>query len=160
MGSARLDRLELVVRRLADRILGEELTFDAIAEAEASEQGVAFVPPPAASQVSDECLASLEERISALESRPLPVPQQSQDVSPLLEAIANVSGRIAALEKIEFPPDLSAELEKLKAQVMEQERVIQALLQASEDSRAKLDKNERTITFIMREGQAADRKAG
>lgn len=70
----RIDRLELVVRNLADRILGEEYTFDAIAEQEAAEQGVAYVPPPAA-------------------------PAPPLDLGPILDAIENISGRIAALEQ-------------------------------------------------------------
>jgi hypothetical protein len=67
----RLDRLELVVRSLADRVLGEEYTFDAIAEQEAAEQGVAFTPPATAVPAFDPApilaeLAALQDRVTSL----------------------------------------------------------------------------------------------
>lgn len=67
----RLDRLELVVRSLADRVLGEEYTFDAIAEQEAAEQGVAFTPSAPAVPAFDPApilaeLAVLQDRVTSL----------------------------------------------------------------------------------------------
>lgn len=118
---SRLDRLELVVRHLTDRVLGEDYTFDAIAEQEAAEQGVTYTPPaPAVPDVS-EALAPLIERLAALELRP--VSQDAPDLSPILEAISDLSQRIAALEQ-------DTRLETIGKHLITQERYIQEIIQA------------------------------
>lgn len=133
--SPRLDRLELVVRNLAKRILGEDVTFDQIAEKEAEAQGVVYVPPAAAAPAPD--LEPVLARLTALEERPAPVPPDPIDVSPLLEAIAHMSKRIA-----------------------DQERILQAMLQDAANTG-------RLVEFILQEGKIYDadrvaevRKAG
>jgi len=107
---SRLDRLELVVRNLADRVLGEKYTFDAIAEQEAAEQGVAFVPPVE-----------------------VPAPQPGLDLSPILEAIENLSQRVAAVEQRDFlamKAEIDGALSALAGHMMQQEAVIQEIIQA------------------------------
>ncbi|WBT40177.1 hypothetical protein [Hyphomicrobium sp. DMF-1] len=97
----RLDRLELVVRSLADRVLGEEYTFDAIAEQEAAEQGVSFSPP-----------AVDKEGIVADVLARLPAPQ-AFDATAILAEISAVQQRLSALSKL----------------VMDHEKDLQAILQ-------------------------------
>jgi 16S rRNA A1518/A1519 N6-dimethyltransferase RsmA/KsgA/DIM1 with predicted DNA glycosylase/AP lyase activity len=127
---SRLDRLELVVRNLADRILGEKITFDQIAEKEAEAQGVVYVPPAAAAPAPD--LEPLLARLTALEERPAPVPV----------------------------PDLEQKVSALTKHVIDQERILQAMLQDASNTG-------RLVEFILKEGKIYDadrvaevRKAG
>lgn len=160
---SRLDRLELVVKHLSDRILGEEITFDQIAEKEAAEQGVVYVPPPPQAPAPD--LDPLLERISALESRPAPVPTEFPDLAPVLDAISHLSGRIADLEARPVAitmepdariPDLEAKIATLAKHLIEQETAMQRVMQAA-------DNLERWVNFILDNGLGKDgelKKAG
>jgi hypothetical protein len=144
-----IEELKLVVRHLAGRILGEEITFAAIAEQEAAEQGVAYMPPPAvdANQISaidarvneivagaiaasafdpapiQAAIGDLAGRIDAIELRPA----ERVDISPVLDGLANLAERVAALEQpvppldldtraVSVPKDLLDRIDKLEAQ--------------------------------------------
>lgn len=145
---SRLDRLELVVARLAKRILGEDVTFDQIAEKEAEAQGVVYVPPAAAAPAPD--LEPVLARLTALEERPAPVPPDPIDVSPLLEAIAHMSKRIADLEARPVAvPDLEQKVSALTKHVIDQERILQAMLQDASNTG-------RLVEFILKEGKIYD----
>jgi len=159
---SRVDRLELVVSQLAKRILGEDVTFDQIAEKEAAAQGVAYVPPTAAPAPD---LDPLLDRIAALEQRPASVPPAFPDLTPVLEAISHLSKRIADLEarpvSITMEPDeripeLEAKCATLAKHLIEQEASMQRVMQAASD----LD---RWVNFILDNGLGKDgelRKAG
>jgi chromosome segregation ATPase len=177
----RIDRLELVVRNLADRVLGEEYTFDAIAEQEAAEQGVAYVPVAQAPAVPDvsEALAPLAERLAALESARAPVASELPDLSPILEAITHLADRVAAVEQnapsVEpsaFDPEplvlhiaaLQDRHAALSKQVMAIETYLQEILQHVEDHAQKLAAHRQELdvieTFPAFETEGAKRKAG
>jgi hypothetical protein len=175
----RIDRLELVVRNLADRVLGEEYTFDAIAEQEAAEQGVAYVPvaqAPATPDVS-EALAPIVERLAALESAP--VASELPDLSPILDAITHLADRVAAVELSPqsaepqaFDPEplvlhiaaLQDRHAALAKQVMAIETYLQEILQHVEDHAQKLAAHRQELdvieTFPAFETEGAKRKAG
>jgi hypothetical protein len=133
----RLDRLELVVRNLADRILGEEITFDAIAEQEAAEQGVAYVAPPQEPATDTSALSAIEARLADIEARALVASPPDLPQASL---------------------DLRARVEALERRYLEVMQIVQALLQAKADS-------DQTLDFILDNGIALDgtrslRKAG
>jgi predicted ribosome quality control (RQC) complex YloA/Tae2 family protein len=97
---SRLDRLELVVRNLADRILGEEITFDAIAEQEAAEQGVAYVPPAALAPTEqtgdiEKQLAELRDKIAAFDRRYI---EQEKVIQTLITAADALLQRLQTAE--------------------------------------------------------------
>lgn len=172
----RIDRLELVVRSLADRILGEEITFDAIAEQEAAEQGVAYVAPsaPAAEPVDVapvlEAIESLSERVAALEQRP----GEQVDITPVLDGLANLSERIAVLEQVSIqegsapvagemfdPAPLHAEIEALQsklstkdAQHIKQERLLQTMAQVVDDLQSRVGVIEQIDITLLDERKA------
>lgn len=122
----RLERLELVVRNLADRILGEEYTFDAIAEQEAAEQGVAYVAPEPTAQ--------------------------ALDLSPIFEAIEDLSRRIAMLESrpvAQKTPGVDlAPIDGLTQRVLDLETETQRILQRQEDDRATLNAHRNELDVI------------
>lgn len=135
----RIERLELALQHLSERILGEGITLDAIAEREADEQGVVYTPPPA--QPAPD-LEPLIERIAALESRPAPVPQEFPDLTPVLEAISHLAKRVSDLESrpvnitMELDPripDLEAKCATLARHLIEQETAMQKVMQAASD---------------------------
>lgn len=158
---SRVDRLELVVAKLAKRILGEDLTFDQIAEKEAAEQGVSYTPPASVAPAPEvsEIVAKVLENLAAA---PAPSPP---DVSPLLDAISHLANRVADLEgrpvNITMEPDprvpdLEAKVATLARHLIEQEAAMQRLLQSASD----LD---RWVNFILDNGIGKDgvlRKAG
>lgn len=133
----RIARLELVVRTLADRILGEEVTFDAIAEQEAAEHGVPYVAPAAEPVDMTPVLDALSGRIAALEQRPVeqvqvpvqaniePVPCQCEtfDPAPFVEEIRKLQSALSAKD----------------AQLVKQERFLQVLAQSVDDANEKLE---------------------
>lgn len=104
---SRIARLELVVRNLADRILGETITFDEIAEQEAAEQGVAYTPPAAQAQgIDPDVLALIEERLKESPSQPV-VPTAELD---------ELRERLSAFDR----------------RYVQQEQIIQTLIQAAD----------------------------
>jgi uncharacterized membrane protein YccC len=113
----RIERLELAVQHLSERVLGEGVRFEEIAEQEAQEQGVAYTPPPAAPD-----LEPLLERVAALEQRPIPVPPEfpaippAYDDAPLRAEIEALRGALAAADR----------------RHVEQERALQTVIQAAD----------------------------
>jgi chromosome segregation ATPase len=119
---SRIDRLELVVRNLADRILGEQITFDQIAEQEAAEQGVAYTPPaPQVQNTDPEVLSAIEEKLREIADSYAPT-----DTAPLHAEIANLRDRVSAAD----------------ARHIEQERNVQLVIQAASELLARLEKAE------------------
>jgi hypothetical protein len=145
----RIARLELVVRTLADRILGEEVTFDAIAEQEAAEHGVPYVAPAAEPVDLAPVLDVLSGRIAALEQRPVEqvqsspelVPCQCQtfDLAPLNDEIATLRSTVSAKD----------------AQLIKQERLLQAMAQVVDDLQFRVGAIEQIDITLL-----DDRKAG
>lgn len=113
----RIERLELAVQHLSERVLGEGVRFEEIAEQEAQEQGVPYTPPPAAPD-----LEPLLERVAALEQRPIPVPPEfpaippAYDDAPLRAEIEALRGALAAADR----------------RHVEQERALQTVIQAAD----------------------------
>jgi hypothetical protein len=112
---SRIDRLELVVQHLSERILGEGITFDQIAEQEAAEQGVTYTPPVSQPQGADpEVLSALEEklreieelkeRVSAADARHIEQERMVQTViqaaAALLDRIEKAEGRLDQHKKV------------------------------------------------------------
>lgn len=101
---SRLDRLELVVRNITDRVLGEEYTFDAIAAQEAEEQGVVYTPPPAVPIQVDSFdpapllaeIAEIKKRLSAADSRNI---QQEKMLQTVIQAADALLQRIQAADQ-------------------------------------------------------------
>jgi hypothetical protein len=119
---SRIDRLELVVRNLADRILGEQITFDQIAEQEAAEQGVAYTPPVAQVQSADpEVLSAIEEKLREIADSYAPT-----DTAPLHAEVADLKERVSAAD----------------ARHIEQERNVQMVIQAAAELLARLEQAE------------------
>lgn len=172
----RLDRIELVLRSLADRILGEEITFDAIAEQEAAEQGLAYVAPsaPVAEPVDVapvlDAIATLSERVAVLEQRPA----EQVDLTPALDGLANLSERVAAIEQVCIqegsapvavetfdPAPLHAEIEALQsklstkdAQHIKQERLLQTMAQVVDDLQSRVGVIEQIDITLLDERKA------
>lgn len=148
----RIARLELVVRSLADRILGEEVTFDAIAEQEAAEHGVPYVAPAEPVDMTP-VLDALSGRIAALEQRPVeqvqvpvqanvePVPCQCETFDP-----APLNNEIAALRSAVSAKD---------GQLIQQERLLQAMAQVVDDLQFRVGAIEQIDITLL-----DDRKAG
>lgn len=109
---SRIDRLELVVQHLSERILGEGVTFDQIAEQEAAEQGVVYTPPaPQAPSFDPDVLPAIESKLREIADNYAPF-----DPSPLHAEIAELKERISAADR----------------RHIEQEKHIQTLVQAAD----------------------------
>lgn len=119
----RIERLELAVQHLSERVLGEGVRFEAIAEQEAAEQGVAYTPPAAVPEVDHEAIV---EAVLARIPTPLPAiaPEAPPpfDPGPLLSEIEALKGRLAAADR----------------RHVEQERVVQTLIQTADNLLSRL----------------------
>ena len=136
----RIERLELAVQHLSERVLGEGVRFEEIAEQEAAEQGVAYTPPPAAPD-----LEPLLERVAALEQRPDPVPAEFPAIPPAYDDAA-----------------LRAEIEALRAGLaaaerrhVAQERALQTVIQAADGLLSRLTVIESAMAALA---DAAEKK--
>lgn len=116
----RIERLELAVQHLSERVLGEGVRFEAIAEQEAAEQGVAYTPPAAVPEVDHEAI------VEAVLARILPAiaPEAPPpfDPGPLLSEIEALKGRLAGADR----------------RHVEQERVVQTLIQTADNLLSRL----------------------
>jgi hypothetical protein len=128
---SRIERLELVVRSLADRILGEKITFDQIAEQEAAEQGVVYTPPTPQSNVDPDVLPAIEAKLKEIADNYAPF-----DAAPLHAEIEELKQRVSAAD----------------ARHIAQERMMQQLVQAADallqrlqSSEARLDQHRDVI---------------
>jgi uncharacterized membrane protein YccC len=136
----RIERLELAVQHLSERVLGEGVRFEEIAEQEAQEQGVAYTPPPAAPD-----LEPLLERVAALEQRPIPVPPEfpaippAYDDAPLRAEIEALRGALAAADR----------------RHVEQERALQTVIQAADGLLSRLTVIESAMAALA---DAAEKK--
>jgi uncharacterized membrane protein YccC len=136
----RIERLELAVQHLSERVLGEGVRFEEIAEQEAQEQGVAYTPPPAAPD-----LEPLLERVAALEQRPIPVPPEfpaippAYDDAPLRAEIEALRGALAAADR----------------RHVEQERALQTVIQAADGLLSRLSVIESAMAALA---DAAEKK--
>lgn len=135
----RIERLELAVQHLSERVLGEGVRFEEIAEQEAAEQGVAYTPPPAAPD-----LEPLLERVAALEQRPDPVPAEFPAIPPA------------------YDDELRAEIEALRAGLaaaerrhVAQERALQTVIQAADGLLSRLTVIESAMAALA---DAAEKK--
>lgn len=140
----RIERLELAVQHLSERVLGEGVRFEEIAEQEAQEQGVPYTPPPAAPDL-EPLLEPLLERVAALEQRPIPVPPEfpaippAYDDAPLRAEIEALRGALAAADR----------------RHVEQERALQTVIQAADGLLSRLTVIESAMAALA---DAAEKK--
>lgn len=149
---SRISRLELVVANLAKRILGDELTFDQIAEAEADAQGVAYTPPaPIVQEVDTEAIVQ-EVLARVPKPEPVAVPAPAEiDVSPLYAELAELKERLSAVDRRHVTQE-----HMLQTVV----QAADALLQRLNMAEAEIDAHRQSFAIVSKIGEEVEKKLG